>query len=491
MPEVAAIGTPIPTAHLSDEIRKHAIKYRNKLVPDTDPNILAHAVWNRLVIEGTIARDLQSAAVPKDSPTGATGVGQFFSAFTTDTNQITGLKVNYADLKAGKVPIDTQIEMTVAGFANYMKIMKGRFKGVTDPYQVCELTSLAYNLGPGGMNTVAKNFGDDPNTANFTEFLKFAKVQAAIANKQVKGNVTDGAQNGGPAETLWTQTPTGASAAVARPLTPDLSGVTPIIQPLMVTEGLDAVPWWELEGAILGNRRLRQIPDAVSFKIHLRRDTGEVLRDSQGRPIIVRLNVGLKTLSSGSSHQNTTTPTGSGLLVNIWDAKPDIVTASGTTGVFMNQLGLTSIMSSKETAETLNIINVLKMAYVGSPRAVANVGRQENAFRVVAQDAFMELLALFKNNGIVRYLPRDLLYGTGTPDLKSEQATASGLSGYQARRRVGDVMAAGFVAMTYKGRTMLGQFKQLEWSASAESPYRWDFSFTFRVISDFSPYYLR
>ena len=104
----------------------------------------------------------------------------------------------------------------------------------------------------------------------------------------------------------------------------------------------------------------------------------------------------------------------------------------------------------------------------------------------------MELLSLFKSNGLQRFLPVAAPTRALGSSLAQENAwsAASGMTGYQMRFRVGDVLRAGYVEMTYKGRVLLGQFKSFEWSANAESPYRWDFNFTFRVATDFTPYFM-
>ena len=482
-------GTKLDAGVLRTNMYTAARHYKN-MNPGIDPADVANAMWNRLTTEGTINRKTGACVVPGSSWSNATGIGQFLPSFVEDYNRATGSNISHEDIQNGRVSPSVQTDIAVRGFAQFMNICRKQFPQIKDPGNICTMTALAYNIGTNdkkGLGKVARMLGEEPSDANFAAFKAAADAECAIQNRPPGTNAVDGA----PRISQWLQTPIGSSAATLKPLAPDLTGVVPLVQPPAIMDGLDSVPWWELEGALIGNRRLGAVPDAVSFKIHLRRDRGDLLRDSQGRPIVVRLNVGLKTLGFGSSHQNTVEPTGTGLLVNLWEAKPDMVTATGTTGVFMNQGGLTAIMSSKESAETLQFVDALKMAYRDDANYTKVVQPKANGFRVIAQDAFAELLALFKNNGIIRYLPRDLLYGTGVPDLKSEQATTAGLTGYQTRHRVGDVMSAGYVSMSYKGRTMLGYFKQFEWSASAESPYRWDFSFTFRVLSDYIPYYMR
>lgn len=259
---------------------------------------------------------------------------------------------------------------------------------------------------------------------------------------------------------------------------------TAATQELAVAEGLDNVPWWEVEGILLGNRKLRRIPDAITFLVRLPETSTRAAsylgeQGASGPPVLIRLTTGLTTMGQGMSHQNSVEPTGSGLLLNLWGSRPDMITASGTTGVFQNQYGLTSLMSLRSLPEDPRMLRALQMVY-----GDAHLGEiQERDFRVAAQDAFVELLHLFKNNGIIRYLPRVAKNGDDV-----QWSRAMGISGYQMRHRVGDVMAAGRVAMIYKGRTILGQFKSFSWTASAESPYRWEFNFTFRAMEEYVPY---
>lgn len=259
---------------------------------------------------------------------------------------------------------------------------------------------------------------------------------------------------------------------------------TAATQELAVPTGLDNVPWWEVEGLLLGNRKLRRIPDAITFLVRLPETATRAAsylgeQGTSGPPVLIRLTTGLTSLSQGMSHQNSVEPTGSGLLLNLWGSRPDMFNASGVTGVFQNQYGLTSLMSRMSLPDDPRMLNALQMVY-----GTGHLGEiQERDFRVAAQDAFVELLHLFKNNGIIRYLPRVAKNGDDV-----QWSRAMGISGYQMRHRVGDVMAAGRVAMIYKGRTIMGQFKSFTWTASAESPYRWEFSFTFRAMEEYVPY---
>ena len=43
------------------------------------------------------------------------------------------------------------------------------------------------------------------------------------------------------------------------------------------------------------------------------------------------------------------------------------------------------------------------------------------------------------------------------------------------------------MVLKYKGREHLGYFKALQFMASASSPFKWDFDFTFRVLKSYTP----
>ena len=64
---------------------------------------------------------------------------------------------------------------------------------------------------------------------------------------------------------------------------------------------------------------------------------------------------------------------------------------------------------------------------------------------------------------------------------------SAGATGYQIKARAGDIYTRGHVVLKYKGREHLGYFKALQFMASASSPFKWDFDFTFRVLKSYTP----
>jgi hypothetical protein len=208
--------------------------------------------------------------------------------------------------------------------------------------------------------------------------------------------------------------------------------------------------------------------------------------------------------------------TRTGFHISLWGRDIDTIGGSGSTGIFMNQLGLATLMSSNASIETLGLSYVAKFGglmkeeqkktgwYQGGladawnnlwtskeekaaaaadlkarKDANANLGNDTKALRVASQDAFHEILSLFKFNGIVRFRE--------TPEKAEAQLNVAtwgpqGISDAMANARRGDVMTRGYVVMKMKGRTYLGYFKSFTFTMDAEKPYTWDFEFSFKVL---------
>lgn len=109
---------------------------------------------------------------------------------------------------------------------------------------------------------------------------------------------------------------------------------------------------------------------------------------------------------------------------------------------------------------------------------------QTSAFRVAAQDAFAEFLALFKMNGNVWFWNQ--LWNTGTGDTRDwaqidAWSPVLGLNTTQINARNNDVLTRGGVIMSYRNYTFQGYFKSLQWTMDANTPYLWNFNFVFQV----------
>ena len=217
----------------------------------------------------------------------------------------------------------------------------------------------------------------------------------------------------------------------------------------------------------------------------------------------------------------------------MWGMQADTIEGQCTTGVFMNQFGLTDYYSTRTINDKLkNLVTSGQMfsggvasstPIIGGPaqthtvlgpngqsitpsgggtstiitnsgdsgfqKIMGNLAQNPNfsqtdAFRVAAQDAFMEFLALFKMNGSVWFWNKVYQNNTGeTRDWTGVQAWSPvlGMSSAQKNARNNDVLTRGGVIMTYRNFAYQGYFKSLQWTMDSRNPFRWDFSFVFQV----------
>ena len=168
--------------------------------------------------------------------------------------------------------------------------------------------------------------------------------------------------------------------------------------------------------------------------------------------------------------------------------EPDLITGSGSTGLFMNRYGITEIMSLEDDTDFLEQTidqsaygssspNAYGQPYTGpdaSPVALAKLRGMfpQHRFRVAAQDAFMELLSLFKNNGITRFVSSDSdsPFNNRTQLSPTIWSAQYGSNTSQRNARNNDVMVKGQVIMNFKGNVYQGYFKSLTWTIGDESP---------------------
>lgn len=349
-----------------------------------------------------------------------------------------------------------------------------------------------------------------------------------------------------------------SSLEEAQPLYDPSGSEVELYQPtLVVKERLDEVPWYDTSCPV-GNPSLKRVNPAW-FEIRLDDRTGKTLSSSDGNPIQIRLNVSLDRLDTSMKHVINQQHTRTAFLLTFWGQEPDILVGSGSTGVFMNEFGLTEFMSVSDANSVSSFLEIAKNDYanhtstpsneepVGSittdatseitasvedGQAIPGMNKllrslfgeasseeanteiastsedvfnfydmtdakaspadrfdyltkdKANALRVAAQDAFIELLGTFKNNGVIRFFKEDyngmfsqqdqLDANTWSPDV--------GASTFQINSRNNDVMQRGPVAFRYKNRSYLGHFKSFSFKMDAEQPYQWRFEFTFQVL---------
>jgi len=254
-----------------------------------------------------------------------------------------------------------------------------------------------------------------------------------------------------------------------------LAAVQNAIAPSLVIEsGLGQAGWDTDPSIVRVGGVLSSTPSPVSFQIFFK-------EGAKPLPVTITLLASLRTHQKALRHVMNKQQTRTGVLINLWGMVPDTITGSGTTGVMMNQFGVTDFLSlSTATEEAKQLVqaayrNDVPTSLLGS----------SGAFRVAARDAFIEFLAMFKNNGIVWFRNTD--YTALTADKGQVTADAwspiTGTSTFQNAARRNDVMTRGRVVMTFRNARYSGYFKALSIVEDAKNPFRWNFTFTFQVES--------
>lgn len=310
------------------------------------------------------------------------------------------------------------------------------------------------------------------------------------------------------------------------------SSVSPVLQ--VPDPTLSNTPWYADSGLVTGNPRIRASVQPVTFMVFLDRNTPQYLKNpADGSPIELQLNTSLSSFEIASKHVYNRTPSRTGMHITLWGMEPDLISGQGTTGVFMNQFGITDFMSvvgvnqdivqlltegfSYSFLPTGSIVEQqstgeVTVATVSGTSGLANniiasqnLSNPNEAFRVAAQDAFIEFLKLFQMNGNVWYYNTSYATGTNPDGTQSttnlgtiggtQQASpnawspTTGTTSLQQHSRNNDVMTRGYVAMRYRNNVYLGYFKSLSWTQDAESPFQWKFNFSFQVERTYTALY--
>lgn len=268
---------------------------------------------------------------------------------------------------------------------------------------------------------------------------------------------------------------------------------------LIIRDNLDNLPWYEDTELTTGNPNLRQIATPAWFEVNLKQSSGEKLAIG-GQTTKVKLNVSLQELQESMAHVVNNKHSRTGFHITLWGQEPDSISASGTTGLFMNWFGITSLMSRDGKISESELLDAFLSDSRSSNSDYQTAADNENQpLRIAAQDAFIELLNLFKNNGITRFHPDIVsrIYPknksangasvVGEASRTQEQAPmnpwskAIGMSFTQATNRPNDVMTRGNVVFKYKNKQYLGYFKDIVFDMDSNNPFRWTFNFTFQV----------
>lgn len=329
--------------------------------------------------------------------------------------------------------------------------------------------------------------------------------------------------------------------------------------------GLEYLPWWEDDTLITSNPKLKADPDQMYFEVFTDRKYTTMLRDKSGDPIKVRMYVNIDKISERYGHTIGRGTTKTGFKLDLWGQELDEISGSGSTGLFMNSLGVThlpSIARNSDLAQTLldmymAAYKVQRTTQEGQARGVQDtwtwvqslkdkfttnlqsklLTNAENNYdatvrerltsrykqaglnpteyqeiinattnrlkdqrfgkakdllrsgqdlRVGAQDAFVEMLMLFKNNGTTRFLPSDIRYTGvgGATRQKIGDATWSAKMGgtfAQENAKANDIQDQGGILFKRRNVTYIGVFKSFTFTMDAEKPFHWNYNFSFIV----------
>jgi len=179
---------------------------------------------------------------------------------------------------------------------------------------------------------------------------------------------------------------------------------------LEVTDStMSQTPWYQDQNLITGNQRVRNSMGStsngglvlpVSFRVYLSKSTNSLLvNPSTQKPITMNLNASMSQWSVLSRHVFTRTPTRTGMHVTFWGMAADTIQGTATTGVFMNAFGVTDYFSTAKPTD--DMLATVQRALAKDPQAQKQIAANPEAYRVAAQDGFVEFLKLFQMNGNV------------------------------------------------------------------------------------------
>ena len=295
---------------------------------------------------------------------------------------------------------------------------------------------------------------------------------------------------------------------------------TALFPDAIINTDLNNTPWYKDTGLITGNPKVRNSITPVVFEVllHDRQDVylptspAGATSSQNYAPLQVQLNASMKTFTVSSKHVTVPKRTRTGWHITMWGMQADVIEGNCTTGVFMNQFGLTDFFSTAYPSPDILqvLLSGLSLTNLGgtlvessiSPSGTLSTSTVNNiiatktgiqntqdAFRVAAQDAFVEFLYLFKMNGIRWFYNKINETATGTSGKLGSRDQVDidawspelGITATQQNGRLNDVMSRGSVLMKFKGTTYMGYFKTLSWQQDAANPFQWTFNFVFQV----------
>lgn len=370
------------------------------------------------------------------------------------------------------------------------------------------LSTIGSTFAPGDtvwINNVATSLGVSPNAplgaiANgkipVTPSLQILPVNKLTLQGTLPGQAqpTDAATNQKQVQGS-TLTPQVATPVAGQELSQDqYTAATSQSSGLQISPdpSMSMTAWFDDQQLLTGNPRTRKNVQPVSFQVYLSQTTGEMLRNlTTGNPITLELNASMTQINTLSKHVFNRRPSRTGMHVTFWGMAADLISGQATTGAFLNQYGITDYFSIAGTPS--DVSQMVSAAFSNDPAVQNAVAQNTEAYRIAAQDAFVEFLKLFQMNGLVWYnTPADaqasFLNGQ-TQTTPAAWSPTAGATQFQQNARNNDVRSKGYVVMKYRNNQYLGYFKSLQWTMDAEKPFQWTFNFTFQVERTLTAYY--
>ena len=412
---------------------------------------------------------------PNNSPTRNNNPGDIKS---TQTGQLN----TYPDVQTGLSALQRQIDIIASGTSPTYNAY-ARSLGLSDSSQLSiQQVGYLYADGkddPSGyqnwVNNVSNSLGVDPTT-KFSDAVNGSVSTSTPSAPYYQDSNPPGSVAGiGSGSGLNAPAFLNRQAMEAQSVNLDNPTFSygSLFPDVVVQAGLDETPWYSDKDLVTGNPRVRGSVEPVVFEVMLKGRDEYILSSSgrkgdttvPGAPIQVQLNASLKSINTTMKHVYTPKRTRTGWHITMWGMQADLIEGTCTTGVFMNQLGLTDFFSTSALSNEVTQVvasgfrsvsqgegsyplvgipipqtftDVITdpatgQEYTDSTQLYTNyrLGGQQassvqsavvteqnadqlqrllntasghdpaKAFRVAAQDAFQEFLSLFKNNGIV------------------------------------------------------------------------------------------
>lgn len=409
------------------------------------------------------------------------------------TTQVGNIQAGVAALAALLGTFVGNYPLALAAYATSVATVQ-RFNGIPP---LAPVQNFVYNV-----SKIAANAGSSSVSSGIAlrNSATLDPTSAATTTSQLSTPGVDGQ--------LYDQQAQGLSNIISQ------DSIEPILQVPDLT--LTNTAWYADTGLVTGNPHIRASVQPVSFIVYLDRNdpTNFLHNPATNKPIEIQLNTSMATFEVASKHVINRTPSRTGMHITLWGMEPDLISGTGTTGVFMNKFGITDFMSTVGIND--GIVKLLTSGLTSPqsgvvkkpPRLTAdqiianmNLGSPNEAFRVAAQDAFIEFLKLFQMNGNVWFYSQQYATNNGNnatnlgtigqtqQESPSAWSKQTGTTSFQQHARNNDVMTRGYVAMKYRNNVYLGYFKSLSWTQDAESPFQWKFNFTFQVEKTYTSLY--